>query len=61
MINSFLFAKTYAVQNQDRDLFEKLLNEILEAPDDLFAEERLANEVAKLKAKRLLESIDDLF
>jgi len=61
LINSFLFAKTYAVQNQDRDLFEKLLNEILEAPDDLFAEERLANEVAKLKAKRLLESIDDLF
>jgi len=61
LINSFLFAKTYAVQNQDRTLFEKLLNEILEAPDDLFPEERLANEVAKLKAKALLESMDDLF
>jgi hypothetical protein len=61
LINSFLFAKTYAVQNQDRTLFEKLLNEILEAPDDLFPEERLANEVAKLKAKALLEAIEDLF
>jgi hypothetical protein len=61
LINSFLFAKTYAVQNQDRALFEKLLNEILEAPDDLFPEEQLANEVAKLKAKVLLDSMDDLF
>jgi tetratricopeptide (TPR) repeat protein len=61
LINSFLYAKTYAVQSQDSDLFKKLLNEILEAPDDLFPEERLANAVAKLKAKALLESIDDLF
>lgn len=61
LMNSFLFAKTYAVQNQDRDLFERLLNEILDAPDDLLQEERLANEVAKLKAKALLESVDDLF
>ncbi len=61
LINSFLFAKTYAVQNQDRDLFERLLNEIVEAPDDLLPEERLANEIAKLKAKALLDSMDDLF
>jgi hypothetical protein len=61
LINYFLFAKTYAVQSQDRTLFEKLLNEILQTPDNLFPEERLANEVAKLKAQALLESVDDLF
>ncbi len=61
LINSFLFAKTYAVQNQDRDLFESLLNKVLNAPADLLPEERLANEIAKVKAKALLKSVDDLF
>ena len=61
LINSLLFAKTYAVQNQDLELFERLLKQIIEAPVDLLPEERLANEIAKLKAKALLDSMDELF
>lgn len=61
LLNHLIYAKTYAVQNQNRPLFEDLLNEILDAPDDLFPAQRLANAIAKKKAKLLLDSSDDLF
>jgi len=56
-----LFAKTYAVQNQNRELFESQLQAVVEAPVDIFPEERLANQVARKKAAQLLEQIDELF
>jgi len=56
-----LFAKTYAVQNQDRKLFESQLQTVLQAPADLFPEQRLANQVARQKAAKILEQIDELF
>ena len=56
-----LFAKTYAVQKQNRKLFEAQLQAIVKAPPDLFPEQRLANEVARKKAAQLLEQIDELF
>ncbi len=55
------FAKTYAVQNQDRELFESQLQAVLQAPADLFPEQRLANQVARQKATKLLVQIDELF
>ncbi len=55
------FAKTYAVQNQDRKLFESQLQAVLQAPVDLFPEQRLANQVARQKATKLLGQIDELF
>lgn len=60
LMNRLVYAKTYAVQAQDRELFEKLLSEVLSAPDSL-PEQRLANGAAKRKAKRLMEKIDELF
>ena len=57
----YLFAKNYCVQTQDRPLFEKMLNDILEAPDDVLPEQALATAVMKIKAKRLLKMADDLF
>lgn len=57
----YLYAMSYAVQTQDRELFKKQLQEILNAPDDLLPEQRLANEIAKVKAKALLEKEDELF
>ena len=61
LLSQILFAKTYAVQAQDRKLFERLLNEVLRTPSEVLPEQRLANETAKIKAKKLLESADDLF
>ena len=61
LIAQLMYAKTYAVQVQDRELFKKLLNEVLEAPTDILPEQRLANAVAKRKAQTLLETADELF
>ena len=55
------YAKTYAVQMQDSSLFKKLLAEVMGSPADILPEQQLANTVAKQKAQKLLESVDDLF
>jgi hypothetical protein len=61
LLVSFLYAKTYAVQNQDRDLFAAQLNKVLEASYDVLPEQRLANQIAKRKAAALFGAIDELF
>lgn len=54
------YAKMYAVAAQDRALFERLLREVLEAPDqgDRY---RLGNKVALRRARRYLRQVDDFF
>ena len=60
LLNRFMYAKMAAVAAQDPELFGRLLNSVLEAePRD--GETRLPDEVAKLKAKTLLEKKDELF
>ena len=61
LLVSFLYAKTYAVQNQDRDLFAAHLKKVLEASYDVLPEQRLANQIAKRKAAALFGAIDELF
>jgi len=61
LLTYVLFARTYAVNAQDRDLYEKLLNDVLAAPPDILPGQRLANEVAKRKAEKMLEMTDELF
>ena len=56
-----MYARTYAVQMQDQPFFEFLLNRVLQTPSDILPEQRLANQVAKIKAKQLLELTDELF
>ena len=56
-----LYSKTYAVHNQDKELFEMQLKKVVEASEDIFPEQRLANQVAKRKAEALLRKIDELF
>lgn len=56
-----LFAKYYAVQMQDAALYRELLEKTLEMRGDLLPEQRLVNEIAKVKAKKLLEGIDTYF
>lgn len=57
----FFMAKSYCVQMQDKPLFEQLLKKIDELPLDELPEQRLVNAIAKRKAKKLSEKIDDLF
>jgi hypothetical protein len=59
-IHHINFARTYAVSAQDRELFERLLQEVIEAPDQGDGV-RLSNKVARRRAQRYLDSIDELF
>jgi hypothetical protein len=61
LLSRVMFAKTYAVQVQDKELFAEQLNTVLKSSGNILPEQRLANEVAKLKAKRLMEMANELF
>ncbi len=58
-----LFARFYATSAgvQDRELFEQLLNSVLEADVERYPELRLNNEIARRRAQFWLERADDLF
>jgi hypothetical protein len=57
----FLYAKYYAVQLRDRELFVKTLNGIASAPDDILPEQAFVNAAVKQKARDLLAHTDDYF
>lgn len=54
-------AQVYAVATQNEKLFDDTLQEIIAAPGDLLPEERLANEIARQRAKQLLKRKGELF
>ncbi len=54
-------AQFYAVPTQDEELFEKTLKDVIDAPVDLMPAERLANQIAKRRATKLLATKKDLF
>ena len=56
-----MMARSYAVTTQDRPLFEATLKAVLAAPSDLYPEQRLANEIAKRRAKRYLDHAEEYF
>ena len=53
-------ARYYAVKEGDRELFDKLLSEVMEAHDPL-PEARLANRMARVRAALYIENADQLF
>ncbi len=58
----FVFmAQSYAVQIQDKSLFESSLKTVEDASIDILPEQRLVNAIAKEKAKALLAKENDLF
>jgi len=60
LLNRYMAARMYGVAAQDQEFFEGALKAILSAePKDDGA--RLANEVSKVKARKLLEKKNDLF
>ena len=56
-----MYARYYTYQIQDRELFVTTLNEVIDAPDDLLPEMGFANAAAKIKAKKLLSNVDNIF
>jgi len=62
LFGKLMYAKSYAIQSLDRNLFIKLLNEIIDHPIDKSDSELvLLNTVAQLKAKALLHRVDYYF
>jgi hypothetical protein len=55
------YAKTYAVEMQDERLFEDLLDHVIDASPDVLPEQRLANTVAKKRAREALALKSDFF
>lgn len=53
-------ARYYAVKEGDRELFDKLLTEVMDAQDPL-PEARLANRIARDRASMYIENADQLF
>ncbi len=53
-------ARYYAVKTGDRELFDKLLAEVMDAQDPL-PEARLANRMARERAALYIENVDQLF
>jgi tetratricopeptide (TPR) repeat protein len=56
-----LYAQTYAVQIQDKALFVDTLERVLATPKKAEHKMTMANEIAKIEAKKLLRSIDEYF
>lgn len=55
LMTKVLYAQYYAVQFQDRVLYERLLGEVKNADVKVLPEQRLANELAKRRAAMLIE------
>lgn len=61
LLSYVYYAKYYALKTLDEDLFNRLLNKVLLAPDDVLPGYQLLNMIAKEKAKDLLNRKDELF
>ncbi len=61
LVFKLTYARYYTYQIQDRELFVKTLHEIIDAPEDLFPKMGFINASAKIKAKRLLQDVDNIF
>jgi hypothetical protein len=61
LLAKVLFAQYYATLLKEEELFKNTLNEVLNTPSDILPDATLANEVAKVKAKILLEKAGEYF
>lgn len=61
LLGKVYYARSYVVQQQDRNLFVRTLEEVRDAPANLDPDLALPNQAARQKALRLLERVDELF
>ncbi len=57
----FLYARYYAVAEQDKGLFRSLLEQIINGPSSVEPKACLINQVVKQRAAKLMEKMDELF
>jgi hypothetical protein len=57
----YLYARFYATQTQDRELFNSLMAGILEADVTAHPDLRLNNEIARARARFWVENVQELF
>jgi len=58
LMGNVFYARYYATAALDRALFESELEKVIAAPADVMPEARLINEIAKRRARKLLDEID---
>ncbi len=56
-----LYADTYAVKTQDRELFDSLLKYVIDTPSDVIPELVAEQDVEKAKAKAMIAKASELF
>ncbi len=56
-----MYARYYLAAIKDREGYKRVLNEVLDTPDDILPEARLANIMAKKKARLYLDQMDEIF
>lgn len=61
LLTSYYFARTYCIQHQDYEAFQESLQYVIDAPEDILPGQRLVNNIAKRKARRLLERAPEFF
>ncbi len=61
LLFQLMYAKYYAYQIQDRALFVKTLDEIINAPEDLLPAMGFANAAARKKAVVMRNNVDEIF
>ena len=61
LLAKFYRARYYAYPKQDVQLYKQMLQEVIDAPDDIYPGEEAATALAKSRAKRWLSQTDMLF
>ncbi len=61
LLGRVYYAQYYAVQVQDKQLFISILNEVINTQPLINDDIALLNNIAKIKAAKLLEKVDAFF
>ncbi len=61
LLAKFLYARFYMVETANAEGFKKLMLEVIHAPEGILPQQRLANELARIRAKNWLGKMMDLF
>ena len=61
LLAKVMYARYYLAAIRDREKYKQVLNEVLDAPDNILPKARLANIMAKKKARLYLDQMEEIF